>query len=89
MLSDRKDSKPVISEISRDVVTPDIDTTERQESGLNAEACSQSSLGPSWETLQKLAEQVGSTTEREPLDITKEKKAFIKRMHDTNLGDLD
>ena len=64
-------------------------TAEPRESGLSVETDSQSSLGPSWETLQKLAEQVGSTIEREPLDVAKEKKAFVKRMQDTNLGDLD
>lgn len=64
-----------------------------REAGLNVadqgSADSQSSLGPTWATLQKLAEQVGSTIEREPIDVAKEKKAFIDRMHHTNLGDLD
>lgn len=83
-------SKSSITEISHDgAAAPLVDTAESKESGLNVEADSQSSLGPSWETLQKLAEQVGSTIEREPLDIDKEKKAFVKRMQDTNLGDLD
>ena len=66
---------------------------KRKELGLNAadqeSADSQSSLGPTWATLQKLAEQVGSTIEREPIDTSKEKKAFLNRMHHTNLGDLD
>lgn len=68
---------------------PNANTAEPRESGLSAETDSQSSLGPSWETLQKLAEQIGSTIEREPLDVAKEKKAFVKRMKDTNLGGLD
>lgn len=88
--SSSENSKPLITEMSHDeVAAPDINTAEPKQSGLNVEADSQSSLGPSWETLQKLAEQVGSTIEREPLDIDKEKKAFVKRMLDTNLGDLD
>lgn len=82
---DEFNSKSSITEISHDRTA-----AESKESELNVEADSQSSsLGPSWETLQKLAEQVGSTIEREPLDIDKEKKAFVKRMQDTNLGDLD
>lgn len=82
--------KPSITETSPDgAVAPHVDTAETKESGLNVETDCQPSLGPSWETLQKLAEQVGSTIEREPLDIAKERKAFVKRMQDTNLGDLD
>lgn len=88
VVDDREESKPLIAEIC-DEQTPDADTAGRQESGLIAKACTQSTTGPSWETLQRLAEQVGSTIEREPLDMNKEKKAFMKRMHDTNLGDLD
>lgn len=88
VVDDREESKPLIAEIY-DEQTPDADTAGRQESGLIAKACTQSTTGPSWETLQRLAEQVGSTIEREPLDMNKEKKAFMKRMHDTNLGDLD
>lgn len=89
VVDDREESKPLITEISYDEQTPDADIAGRQESGLIAKACTQSTTGPSWETLQRLAEQVGSTIEREPLDMNKEKKAFMKRMHDTNLGDLD
>ena len=78
--------KSLVTEVSRD-------STEEKELGLNAagqeSADSQSSLGPTWATLQKLAEQVGSTIEREPIDISKEKRAFLNRMHHTNLGDLD
>ena len=82
--------KPLITEMARDLATgPNASTAEPRESGLSAETDSKSSLGPSWETLQKLAEQVGSTIEREPLDVAKEKKAFVNRMQDTNLGDLD
>lgn len=82
--------KPSNTETSPDgAVAPHVDTAETKESSLNVEADCQSSLGPSWEMLQKLAEQVGSTIEREPLDIAKERKAFVKRMQDTNLGDLD
>lgn len=88
VVDDREESKPLIAEIY-DEQTPYADTAGRQESGLIAKACTQSTTGPSWETLQRLAEQVGSTIEREPLDMNKEKKAFMKRMHDTNLGDLD
>ena len=44
---------------------------------------------PSWATVQKLAEQVGSTIDREPVDVAKEKKAFVEKMENTNLGDLD
>ena len=89
-----ENSKSLITEMSSDeacdgTVRPNANTAEPRESGLSAGADSQSSLGPSWETLQKLAEQVGSTIEREPLDVAKEKKAFVKRMQDTNLGDLD
>lgn len=84
-----ENSKSLITEMSRDEAAPDATAAERKESGLTAEADSQSSLGPSWATLQKLAEQVGSTIDREPLDIAKEKKAFVKRMQGTNLGDLD
>lgn len=86
--------KPLIKEMppvgAHDGTTgPNPGTAEPRESGLSAGTDSQSSLGPSWETLQKLAEQVGSTIEREPLDVAKEKKAFVERMQDTNLGDLD
>lgn len=84
-----ENSKSLITEMSRDEAAPDATTAERKESGLTAGADSQSSLGLSWSTLQKLAEQVGSTIDREPLDIAKEKKAFVKRMQGTNLGDLD
>lgn len=85
-----ENSKPLITEMPRDSAAgPNASTAEPRESGLSAETDSQSSLGPSWETLQKLAEQVGSTVEREPLDVAKEKKAFVKRIQDTNLGDLD
>ena len=91
---DGENSKPLIMEMPPDeardgTARPNANTAEPRESGLSAGTDSQSSLGPSWETLQKLAEQVGSTIEREPLDIAKEKKAFIKRIQDTNLGDLD
>ena len=83
---ERPSTKPSVTEVSRD-------STEEKELGLNAagqeSADSQSSLGPTWATLQKLAEQVGSTIEREPIDISKEKRAFLNRMHHTNLGDLD
>ena len=87
-------SKPLIMEMPLDgardgTARPNANTPEPRESGLSARTDPQTSLGPSWETLQKLAEQVGSTIEREPLDIAKEKKAFVKRMQDTNLGDLD
>ena len=87
-------SKPLIIEMPPDgardgTARPNANTAEPRESVLSAETDSQSSLGPSWETLQKLAEQVGSTIEREPLDVAKEKKAFVKRMQDTSLGDLD
>ena len=79
---ERLAAKPSVTEVSRE-----------KELGLNAadqeSADSQSSLGPTWATLQKLAEQVGSTIEREPIDIAKEKKAFLNRMHHTNMGDLD
>lgn len=88
-MDDRENSKPPIEEISYDEQTPDADTAGRQEPGLHAEACAQSTNDPSWETLHRLAEQVGSTIDRQPLDVRKEKKAFMKRMHDTNLGDLD
>lgn len=89
-----ENSKPLIMEMPPDrtrdgTARPNTNTAEPRESGLSAGTHSQSSLGPSWETLQKLAEQVGSTIEREPLDVAKEKKAFVKRMQDTNLGDLD
>ncbi|PFX17352.1 Dynein assembly factor 1, axonemal [Stylophora pistillata] len=88
-MDDRENSKPLIEEISYDEQTPDADTAGLQEPGLHAEACAQSTNDPSWETLHRLAEQVGSTIDRQPLDVSKEKKAFMKRMHDTNLGDLD
>ena len=89
-----ENSKHLVMEMPPDgtcdgTARPNANTAEPRESGLSAGSDSQSSLGPSWETLQKLAEQVGSTIEREPLDIAKEKKAFVKRMQDTNLGDLD
>ena len=88
--SSSENSKPLITEMSHDeTAAPNVNTAELKQSGLNVEANSQSSLGPSWETLQKLAKQVGSTIEREPLDVDKEKKAFVKRMLETNLGDLD
>ena len=90
----RENSKPLIMEMPPDgagdgTARSNANTAEPRESGLSVETDSQSSLGPSWETLQKLAEQVGSTIEREPLDVAKEKKAFVKRMQDTNLGDID
>lgn len=89
-----ENSKPLIMEIPPEgaldgTARSNANTPEPRESGLSAETDSQSSLGPSWETLQKLAEQIGSTIEREPLDVAKEKKAFVKRMKDTNLGGLD
>ena len=85
-----KNSKPSITEMSREgTAVLEAATAEPKESELSAEAESQPLVGPSWETLQKLAEQVGSTIEREPLDIDKERKAFVERMRDTNLGDLD
>lgn len=89
-----ENSKPLITKMPpeevRDLtVQPNVNTAEPRDSGLSGDTDSQSSLGPSWETLQKLAEQVGSTIEREPLDLAKERKAFVKRMQDTNLGDLD
>lgn len=89
-----ENSKPLIMEIPPEgapdgTARPNANTAEPRESELSAETDSQSSLGPSWETLQKLAEQIGSTIEREPLDVAKEKKAFVKRMKDTNLGGLD
>jgi len=89
-----ENSKPLITKMPpeevRDLtVQPNANTAEPRDSGLSGETDSQSSLGPSWKTLQKLAEQVGSTIEREPLDLAKERKAFVKRMRDTNLGDLD
>ena len=88
--NDKDNKKPLVTEVSRDSSEQD---GEREEIGPNSadqeRAYSQSSLGPTWATLQKLAEQVGSTIEREPIDIAKEKKAFVKRMQDTNLGDLD
>ena len=89
-----ENSKPLIMEMPSDgardrTARSNANTAEPRESGLSAETDSQSTLGPSWETLQKLAEKVGSTIEREPLDVAKEKKAFVKRIQDTNLGDLD
>lgn len=89
-----ENSKPLITKMPpeevRDLtVQPNANTAEPRDSGLSGDTDFQSSLGPSWETLQKLAEQVGSTIEREPLDLAKEKKAFVKRMQGTNLGNLD
>ena len=79
------DSKASIVEVSRDPSEQEGITAEQEELGINTagqgSAC--------WETLQKLAEQVGSTVDREPIDITKEKRDFVKRMQHTNLGDLD
>lgn len=84
--TERNNTKASVTEISRE-------SLEGKELGLGAadQGCadSQPPLSPTWATLQKLAEQVGSTMEREPIDIDKAKKAFMKRMQDTNLGDLD
>lgn len=84
--AERHSTKPLVTEVLRDSSEgkdPGHDAADKQSTDL------ESPLGPTWATLQKLAEQVGSTIEREPIDITKEKKAFVKRMHPTNLGDLD
>ena len=79
------DSKASSIEVSRDPLEQEDTTAEQEELGINTagqgSAC--------WETLQKLAEQVGSTVDREPINIAKEKRDFVKRMQHTNLGDLD
>lgn len=79
------DAKASIIEVSRDSSEQEGITAEQEGLGINTagqgSAC--------WETLQKLAEQVGSTVDRKPIDIAKEKRDFVKRMQHTNLGDLD
>ena len=79
------DAKVSIIEVSRDSSEQEGTTAEQEEPGINTagqgSAC--------WETLQKLAEQVGSTVDRKPIDIAKEKRDFVKKMQHTNLGDLD
>ena len=80
-----EDAKASIIEMSRDPPEQEGITAEQEERGINTagrgSAC--------WETLQKLAEQVGSTVDRKPIDIAKEKRDFVKKMQHTNLGDLD
>ena len=79
------DAKASIIEVSRDLSEQEGTTAEQEELGINT--AGQGSAR--WETLQKLAEQVGSTVDREPIDVTKEKRNFVKRIQHTNLGDLD
>lgn len=84
--------KPLIEEISS------VDEVERNRSSVVAQVSrdychetsgSQSSRGVIGENLQKLAEEVGSTVDRFPIDLSKEKKAFLERTRNTNFGDLD
>ena len=60
----------------------------KEDSGKVATECH----GPSWDALQHLAEQAGSTIDREPLDINKDKIEFLKQKEqipDNSLGELD
>ncbi|KAK2568453.1 Dynein axonemal assembly factor 1 [Acropora cervicornis] len=88
----KRPGKPLIEEISS------VDEVERNGSSVVAEVSrdychetseSQSSRGVIGENLQKLAEEVGSTVDRFPIDLSKEKKAFLERAQNTNFGDLD
>ena len=79
------DAKASIIEVSPD--PSELEGTTAEQEGLGINTAGQGSA--CWETLQKLAEQVGSTVDREPIDIAKEKRDFVKRMQHTNLGDLD
>lgn len=88
----KRPGKPLIEEISS------VDEVERNRSSVVAEVSrdychetsdSQSSRGGIRENIEKLAEEVGSTIDRFPIDLSKEKKAFLERTQNTNFGDLD
>lgn len=88
----KKPGKPLIEELNS------VDEVERNSNPVLAEVSrdyghepseSQSLRGVTRENLEKLAEQVGSTIDRSPIDLSKEKKAFLERTQNTNLGDLD
>lgn len=88
----KRPGKPLIEEISS------VDEVERNRSSVVAQVSrdychetseSQASRGVIGENLQKLAEEVGSTVDRFPIDLSKEKKAFLERTRNTNFGDLD
>lgn len=88
----KKPGKPLIEEINAGNETESdgkLSAMDVPRDSDQAGAESQMSVGPTWDTLEKLAEQVGSTIERDPINITKEKKAFLGRMQNTNLGELD
>lgn len=88
----KRPGKPLIEEISS------VDEVERNRSSVVAEVSrdychetsdSQSSRAGIRENIEKLAEEVGSTIDRFPIDLSKEKKAFLERTQNTNFGDLD
>ena len=97
-----KPRKPLIEEIS----TSGVQELETPKEGIRENANSFETVGstsnqgelsstngsPSWEALQELAQRVGSTFDREPFDLNKEKREFLKGREqnpDSQLGGLD